>query len=325
MHRSRGRRAADVFRALTRSVLAAAAAIVLLAPPAAAASPSPSPTLGSVLVSPPASDFVTFNQYFTAVQGDFDALQYIVFLGWGNPSTTEGTLHRDGFVSGFGRSWVQPGTTHILLELVVAFSGGAGAKNWLQSVKDMDQNRQYFRHEISVNGIDQIYAAHYVDPGTPAYADILTFVKGNDYFEVAILSPSDDLADSGATQTKRQYDFAPASTIPPSQWPENGATARHDLLYFLLVVAPNAVLLALLVGLVLLTVGLIRRRSRGRTPAYAVIPGEVQMSSDGYYWWDGSAWKDASQEPPPSALRSTDGYYWWDGAKWRSVPEPPVS
>ena len=295
MHRSRGRRAADVFRALTRSVLAAAAAIVLLAPPAAAASPSPSPTLGSVLVSPPASDFVTFNQYFTAVQGDFDALQYIVFLGWGNPSTTEGTLHRDGFVSGFGRSWVQPGTTHILLELVVAFSGGAGAKSWLQSVKDMDQNRQYFRHEISVNGIDQIYAAHYVDPGTPAYADILTFVKGNDYFEVAILSPSDDLADSGATQTKRQYDFAPASTIPPSQWPENGATARHDLLYFLLVVAPNAVLLALLVGLVLLTVGLIRRRSRARTPAYAVIPGEVQMSSDGYYWWDGSAWKDASQ------------------------------
>jgi hypothetical protein len=325
MHRSRGRRAADVFRALTRSAIAAAAGIVLLAAPAAAASPSPSPTLGSVLVSPPASDFVTFNQYFTAVQGDFDALQYIVFLGWGNPSTTEGTLHRDGFVSGFGRSWVQPGTTHILLELVVAFSGGAGAKSWLQSVKDMDQNRQYFRHEISVNGIDQIYAAHYVDPGTPAYADILTFVKGNDYFEVAILSPSDDLADSGATQTKRQYDFAPASTIPPSQWPENGATARHDLVYFLLVVAPNAVLLALMVGLVLLTVGLIRRRSRARTPAYAVIPGEVQMSSDGYYWWDGSAWKDASQEPPPSALRSADGYYWWDGVKWRSVPEPPVS
>ncbi len=325
MHRSRGRRAADVFRALTRSVIAAAAAIVLLAPPAAAASPSPSPTLGSVLVSPPASDFVTFNQYFTAVQGDFDALQYIVFLGWGNPSTTEGTLHRDGFVSGFGRSWVQPGTTHILLELVVAFSGGAGAKSWLQSVKDMDQNRQYFRHEISVNGIDQIYAAHYVDPGTPAYADILTFVKGNDYFEVAILSPSDDLADSGATQTKRQYDFAPASTIPPSQWPENGTTARHDLVYFLLVVAPNALLLALMVGLVLLTVGLIRRRSRGRTPAYAVIPGEVQMSSDGYYWWDGYAWKDASQVPPPSALRSADGYYWWDGVRWRSVPEPPVS
>ena len=325
MHRSRGRRAADVFRALTRSAIAAAAGIVLLAAPAAAASPSPSPTLGSVLVSPPASDFVTFNQYFTAVQGDFDALQYIVFLGWGNPSTTEGTLHRDGFVSGFGRSWVQPGTTHILLELVVAFSGGAGAKGWLQSVKDMDQNRQYFRHEISVNGIDQIYAAHYVDPGTPAYADILTFVKGNDYFEVAILSPSDDLADSGATQTKRQYDFAPASTIPPSQWPENGATARHDIVYFLLVVAPNAVLLALMVGLVLLTVGLIRRRSRARAPAYAVIPGEVQMSSDGYYWWDGSAWKDASQEPPPSALRSADGYYWWDGVKWRSVPEPPVS
>jgi hypothetical protein len=46
----------------------------------------------------------------------------------------------------------------------------------------------------------------------------------------------------------------------------------------------------------------------------------VQMSPDRQYWWDGSTWRPAATEVPPTAFRSADGNYWWDGVSWRPVP-----
>jgi len=45
----------------------------------------------------------------------------------------------------------------------------------------------------------------------------------------------------------------------------------------------------------------------------------VQLSQDGAHWWDGTAWRSVTMEPPPNAPRSADGRWWWDGAEWHPV------
>src|SRR2546426_430540 len=228
-----------------RGIALAAVTAVSLAP-VAAVSPSPSPSLGTLLAAPPASNYVVDTQAFMRVEGAFDVAEYVNFLAPSNPSDMETTLKHDGFVSGFGRSWAQQGTTHLLLEIVVAFSGGTGAKSWLAASQAADSSNQYFKGAIVVSGVDPSYGGHFADPATPAYADIVA-----------------------------------------------------------------------------LGVGLIRRSKRRPMMAmYAAPPGGVQLSPDGNYWWDGQAWRDASREAPPAALRSVDGYYWWDGRTWRAVPQP---
>jgi len=174
-----------------------------------------------------------------------------------------------------------------------------------------------------VSGLDQYFGGHFADPVTPAYVDIVVFVKGNDYFMIGMLSQADDLADAAPAQTRKQYELAPASTIPPAQWPENATSAINRFSLLPPGLAIDILVLALVAGIALFVVILIRRVGRRvSVPAYAAVPGGVQMSPDGHYWWDGQAWRDASSEAPPAALRSADGYYWWDGRTWRPVPKP---
>ena len=305
---------------MIRGIALAAVTAVSLAP-VAAVTPSPSPSLGTLLAAPPASNYVVDTQAFMRVEGAFDVAGYVNFLAPSNPSDMETTLKHDGFVSGFGRSWAQQGTTHLLLEIVVAFSGGTGAKSWLAASQAADSSNQYFKGAIVVSGVDPSYGGHFADPATPAYADIVAFVKGNDYFLVGILSGSDDLADSASTQTLKQYEFAPPSTIPPAQWPENVTTTANRSAALPMTVALATLVLAFLASVALYVVVQVRRR---RDTAFAFMPmqGTIQMSPDGNYWWDGQAWRDASREAPPAALRSLDGYYWWDGRTWRTVPQP---
>lgn len=52
-------------------------------------------------------------------------------------------------------------------------------------------------------------------------------------------------------------------------------------------------------------------------------PADVQMSPDGAYWWDGSAWRDTTTSAPPNAPRSPDGRHWWDGGTWRPIGSQP--
>ena len=47
------------------------------------------------------------------------------------------------------------------------------------------------------------------------------------------------------------------------------------------------------------------------------------LSPDGRHWWDGTAWRDAGQTPPPMARRSPDGLYWWDGSRWLPAHSNP--
>src|SRR5207245_355020 len=85
------------------------------------------------------------------------------------------------FVSGYGRSWVQQASSHLLLEIVIAFSGGSGAKKWLGTSQELDKADQFYKSAMSITGIETAYGVHFADPTTPAYADVAYFVKGNDY------------------------------------------------------------------------------------------------------------------------------------------------
>lgn len=55
----------------------------------------------------------------------------------------------------------------------------------------------------------------------------------------------------------------------------------------------------------------------------AIVGGFAPMfttSSVGGWWWDGSAWVNATDAAPPNALRSPDGNYWWTGHVWLAMP-----
>lgn len=312
-----GRRRPEV--PLAPLIAAAFAAAFALVPIAAHAAPSPSPSLDTLLAAPPAADYQEDTQGL-ALEGSFGVSDYVAFLGPADPPSTETTLQRDGFVSGFGRSWIQQASNHLLLEIVIAFSGQSGAKKWLGTSEAMDKADQFYKSALSISGIESGYGVHFADPTTPAYADVANFVKGNDYFIIGLVSTADDLGDSASTQSRRQYDRAPAYTIPPSQWPESARSILAEPLRFATPIAyilGGVVVLALLALLVLL---LVRRRRGPRALGAGGV--ELHVSPDGLYWWDGQAWRESSRDIPPNALRSDDGHYWWDGGEWRLIREP---
>ncbi len=316
-------------------LIVAAIAVFALSPlSAAAASPSPNPSLDTVLARPPSADF---NELTTsALNGAFTAHDWATLNGSGSAATdTENALNRDGFVAGYGKTWAQVSSGHALIEAVMAFNGGQGARKALTGLEAGDKSDSAYKHSITLSGIDPYYGAHFVDTTNNVVEDLFAFAKGNDVFGVLFVSDKDDVAALAATQAKAQYDTAPASTIPTSDWPEN-ASPRSSF--------PTGAF-AIAVGFVVVVVGLIaflalrRRSTAAMAGAYGMAgmagaagspdmtAGAVQMSPDGNYWWDGQTWRDAAHEAPPGAQRSSDGTLWWDGRNWRPVqaasPEQP--
>ena len=304
-----------MLRSMRHLSVVAAITALLLAPASALAAQSPSPTLGTVLAEPVARGFTEVQPGQGAVSGPI-SLAEIASAGV-DPNQAQQLLTKDGFVGGWGRTWIDNAGKHELQELVIAFSGGAGATKWLTSSKKTDTENQYFIHPISVQGVGSYYGAHLANPMQSAYLDLIGLVKGNDYFLIAQGSLADDLDTPTATQAKGQYDFAPSSTIPPSQWPEHPVSPVTRVGTLAGQYWPYESGFAAVVALTVLAFVLVRRR---RGPSIS----EVQMSPDGTYWWDGRGWRDSSQEAPPSAMRSGDGYYWWDGRMWRLMPESPA-
>ena len=295
---------------------AVAFAALALQQAVALATPSPAPALSSVLIRPPSAGFVELDSTVPGVvEGQFDAKSFAK-VNTSNPSGVEKTLARDGFVDGYGRTWVQQATRHVLIEIVVAFSGGDGARRWLSSSEVADKADPGYQHSISVSGIGAYYGERYANTTTGVYEDVFAFVKGNDFFivGVATVSATDDLGTTAADQTKAQYAAAPDATIPQSQWPQSSTKSAFEAG----ALAAKIVIGAVLVAVVLLVIVLARRRGgvvSGVMPAVAAF----QMSPDGGHWWDGQQWRDAKADIPPLAQRTADGQFWWDGQQWRPV------
>ena len=201
-----------------RLTLAAVAAVSMLPASAAMAAPDPKPHLSQVLAEPPTTSYVELTSHTPGIlEGPFDAGTY-ASIGGIDMQSTINTLAKDGFISGFGRAWVQQSPSRVMVEIVVAFTGGDGAKQWLQQSQDADMTDPTFQHAITVDGIETYYGARMSDTSS-YFADAFLFVKGNDGFLVSTISGFDDLGDSAAAQTRVQYRHAPAYTIPPSGWP----------------------------------------------------------------------------------------------------------
>jgi pyruvate/2-oxoglutarate dehydrogenase complex dihydrolipoamide acyltransferase (E2) component len=302
--------------------------------PSPSPSPSLSPSLSQVLIAPP-SGFGRISD--PPFNGRFNAKAYTDSYGT-KAAEADRVLTSDGFVDGYGLAWLQPSAGHALIEFVIAFQGGSGAKKWLLYEEAADHNNAGYLHSDTISGIDPYYGVH-LKSGS-SILDGFSFVKGNDMIGVGFISARDDVLSLATAQTKKQYAAAPAETIPPAQWPENAPTAPGAASSALGGLAAKALGVALVLAIIGVVLGLIVRSRRrvvapaapaASTVAAAVTPAApagapLELSPDGTYWWNGLEWKDTELEAPPNAQRSDDGSYWWDGTKWRTVPHPaPVS
>ncbi len=188
---------------------------------------------------------------------------------------------------------------HRVIEYIVAFAGGQGAMNWLSFAEAGDKADPTYQHSDSISGIASYYGEHNVYPSQNV-SDAFVFVKGNDFFVVGYESTQDDVLSLAITRAKNQYDSAPNSTIPASQWPENAKAATasqgasQDAGFALGGLIADAIIALLAVGVILLLVGMVIRYRRARTLTAAIpseMPAGVQISPDGGYWWDGEQWR----------------------------------
>jgi len=294
--------------------------------------PTPSPALNTVLAAAPGADYVEADTTATGViEGAFNAQQYIAFGTTSNPAAVQATLSRDGFIAGYGRTFVQTATHHVVIEAAVAFTGGDGAKNWLAASELADKSDPSYKDPITITGVSAYYGAHFVNTTNKTYVDEYAFTKGNDFFLVAAASTADDVASTAVAQAQAEYRFAPAYTIPPADWPA-ASSASSGAAYDFGSLIGRVLLYVLAAAVVLAVVGLVvrsrRRLAASAVPASGSVPATpaemVHLSPDGNFWWDGQAWRDAAREAPPSAQRSADGTFWWDGGQWRPVPPSPT-
>ena len=235
--------------------LFSAVALVLasLGPISALAAPSPSPSLSTLLMGPPAGYVVSSTPLFN---GQFDATAYAAQYG----STALGaglTLIHDGFVDGYGKTWVHRSTGRALIEFVIAFGGGRGAKSWLGFEETADKNSPGYKHSNSLTGIDSYYGVHLAL--TPSgVVDAFSFVKGNDMFGVGFVSAKDNVLPLAKSQAMSQYRSAPAETIPTASWPENAPSQRPQTNFLAAII--GGVLILVIAGGVIRFV-MVRRRS----------------------------------------------------------------
>jgi hypothetical protein len=305
-----------------RSILASVSVVVMvmLQPASTLAAPTPSPGLGGLLAAPPAGYAAVTSGSF---HGRFTASDYVASYRE-TAQAALGVLQRDGFVGGYGLTWVQRTTGRSLLEFVIALTGENGAKDWLAYEKASDLSHPEFKHADTLAGIGPYYGEHLVSSSPAYFADVFSFVKGNDMFGVGFISPNDDVATLAATQVKLQYDSAPDATIPPAQWPENAASPQTASTFDLGgTIKTVLILTVILIAIFCVAAGVVLfvRRTRPLAPApVASGPTLNQMSPDGNQWWDGQRWVESSVDPPPFAQRTEDGAFWWDGFSWRPVP-----
>jgi hypothetical protein len=306
--------------------------MLALAPATYLAAPTPSPSLDGVLAAPPASFTELPSTTAGILSGPFDAKTYVAISGTPDPANDQKVMEHDGFLSGFGKTWILKSKRHVFVEAVLAFTGGNGATSWMHQAETADKGLPSYKSALTVSGVAGYYGAHLFDATTGLYSDGFVVVKGNDAFLMVFASPVDDLGDTATTQAKKQFDGAPDATIPKSEWPESkagflsdpGSLAGHVLF---------GVLVAVGIGALIFVIARSRRRPtlqpvpiQGSFPAaVAVPPSAVQMSDDRRSWWDGATWRDAEHEVPPGAQRSTDGQFWWDGQAWRPIGPGPTA
>ena len=298
-----------------------ALAIALAVTPAIALADSTTVDLSTTLAAPPSSDYVEATPSATILDGPFTAQQYADFVTaiGANSGDIKTAFTADGFKRGFARSWVERRTQRILVERVFELSSGSGATSLYSQLKLGAQTASSYRSDIDTSSIPNSFGmrADTNSGGTTVHEFVGAFVKGNDVYIVDMGSFTEDLTSEFQSQATAEYFLAPNETIPRSQWTSRLTVISTSPAFQAGSIIAGLIVLVLVLGVLLLVVGLMRRGSRAR-PALV----GVSMSPDGAYWWDGVQWRDASRDAPAMAPRSPDGAYWWDGRMWRPLPAP---
>ena len=147
---------------MNRLVALLIAAFALL-PATTLAAPIPSPALSTILAPPPKTDYQEGSaSNSTLLEGQFDAKTFVTKTRAPNADEVQQTLARDGFVDGYWRTWVEQGTQHVMVEIVIAFTGGDGAKRWLGASELADKADASYTKALTITGIDNYYGAHFV-------------------------------------------------------------------------------------------------------------------------------------------------------------------
>jgi hypothetical protein len=306
---------------MRRMVCALVLAASTMLPLSAAAVVSPSPSLAQIMLPAPSG---YTGQRSTVLSGSF--ISQNLSSAWGTKAAdAQRALDQDGFVDGFGMMVVNEAAQRALITYIVAFAGGQGATDWLSYAQAGHRADPTYQHADSISGIGSYYGEHNVYPSHDV-SDAFVFVKGNDLFVVGFESTQDDVLNLAMSRAKSQYDSAPNSTIPTSQWPENFKTpassqgaASPGIPIAVGGLIGAVLILALVVGMIWLVVALLRRSRPSRIAPDGGTWSAVHMSPDGGYWWDGHGWRHAAHEVPATAQRSADGHFWWDGRQWRPV------
>jgi hypothetical protein len=238
---------------MKKSLYALVIAIFTITPVSASAA-TPSPALGTLLATAPAgSSRVTSGP----LQGQLTATSYA--QQYQSKALEAGiTLIHDGFVDGYGLEWFMRSTNQDLVEFVIAFSGGKGAKDWLGYMEAADKSDPTYTRADKMSGIDPYYGSHTASTSPRVFTDFFAFVKGNDLFAVGVVSAQDDALKLVSAQTRRQYNGAPAETIPKATWPENRPSQRPQTNFLAAII--GGVLVLIIVGVVIRFV-MVRRRT----------------------------------------------------------------
>src|SRR5207245_7508841 len=137
---------------------------------------------------------------------------------------TEATLNRDGFLDGYGKTWASSSAGHAMVEAVMAFKGGAGARKALTALETSDKADPSYKHADTVSGIDPYYGAHFAESSSNTVGDLFVFAKGNDIFFGILASTKDDVLTLSAQQAEAQHEAAAGSTIARRPWPRKVLT-----------------------------------------------------------------------------------------------------
>src|SRR6266704_6549505 len=127
-----------MFRAAVRWIVAGVLTALMLPVVQTTASIQPL-GLERILAAPPTLDYVELLPTTPGVlEGPFDAASYAAIGGQASPVKTVDTLKNDGFISGYGKAWLQQSSHRVMVEIVVAFTGGKGAQSWLSQSLEAD-------------------------------------------------------------------------------------------------------------------------------------------------------------------------------------------
>src|SRR3989442_15522754 len=154
-------------KGLIRTLTLAASIALALSPlfATAAGTPSPSPSLDKVLAPPPCSDFTELTT--GVLHGEFTAHDWATTNASGSDATeTEKTLTKDGFVDGYGKTWAQASAGHAMIEAVMAFTGGQGARKALTSLEASDKAHKSYKNADTIPGVAPYYGAPLPPPSS---------------------------------------------------------------------------------------------------------------------------------------------------------------